>query len=90
MSEESKFASNPLSKSDTAYDKFVSNPLMKILGVDRASFIAGYETAVDELERENAELREVLKPFALFACDEPCDCHNCRARALLAKQEVRP
>lgn len=31
------------------------------------------------------ELIAALKPFAKFACDEPCECHNCRARALLAK-----
>jgi hypothetical protein len=32
-----------------------------------------------------AELEDALRPFANYACDEPCNCHNCRARALLAK-----
>ncbi len=31
------------------------------------------------------DLLEALRPFANFACDEPCDCHNCRARAAIAK-----
>ncbi len=31
------------------------------------------------------ELLEALRPFANFACDEPCDCHNCRARAAIIK-----
>lgn len=31
------------------------------------------------------ELLEALRPFANFACDVPCDCHNCRARAAVAK-----
>jgi hypothetical protein len=31
------------------------------------------------------ELIEALRPFANFACDEPCGCNNCRARAAIAK-----
>jgi hypothetical protein len=31
------------------------------------------------------ELLEALGPFANFACDVPCDCHNCQARAAIAK-----
>ena len=35
-------------------------------------------------------LFEALKPFAQFACDPPCGCHNCKARAALAAaQEQR-
>lgn len=30
-------------------------------------------------------LLEALRPFANFACDVPCDCHNCGARAAIAK-----
>lgn len=30
-------------------------------------------------------LKEALEPFAFFACDPPCGCHNCRAKALLAE-----
>ncbi len=31
------------------------------------------------------ELLEALEPFAKFACDEPNDCHNCRALAAIKK-----
>jgi len=31
------------------------------------------------------ELIEALRPFANYACDPPCECHNCKARAILAK-----
>lgn len=31
------------------------------------------------------ELLEALEPFAKFACDPPCDCHNCKARSAIAK-----
>ena len=31
------------------------------------------------------ELYTALEPFAKFACDEPCDCFNCIARAALKK-----
>lgn len=31
------------------------------------------------------ELLEALKPFANYACDPPCGCHNCKARAAIAK-----
>jgi hypothetical protein len=32
--------------------------------------------------REKA-LEEALRPFANYACDPPCECNNCRARAAL-------
>lgn len=28
-------------------------------------------------------LHEALKPFAYYACDPPCGCHNCAARTVL-------
>lgn len=31
---------------------------------------------------------EALRPFANYACDEPCDCHNCQARSALTKLEA--
>ena len=31
------------------------------------------------------DLAAALEPFAKFACDEPCECNNCKARAALAK-----
>lgn len=39
------------------------------------------------VERET--LLEALRPFANYACDPPCDgpCHNCIARAIIAKAE---
>lgn len=47
---------------------------------------------LDNLESENRRLRAInaelvaaLKPFAQFACDPPCECHNCIARAALTK-----
>jgi hypothetical protein len=30
-------------------------------------------------------LLEALRPFANYACDEPCECHNCRARAAITQ-----
>lgn len=35
------------------------------------------------------ELLEALQPFANFACDEPCACNNCKARAAIAKATGR-
>lgn len=37
----------------------------------------------DELKLKFAEAKAALEPFAKFACDEPCQCHNCVARATL-------
>jgi len=31
------------------------------------------------------ELGKALVPFANFACEPPCGCHNCEARAAIAK-----
>ncbi len=35
------------------------------------------------LRAEVERLRGALGPFANYACPEPCDCHNCKARAAL-------
>jgi len=37
------------------------------------------------LKQSNTELLEALQPFANYACDPPCDCHNRIARAAIAK-----
>ena len=42
------------------------------------------EAERDALRARVAGLEAALKPFANFACDEPCQCNNCIARALLA------
>jgi hypothetical protein len=36
------------------------------------------------------ELVAALRPFANYACNVPCDCHNCRARAAIAKATGSP
>ncbi len=33
------------------------------------------------------QLLEALRPFANYACDVPCNCHNCRARAAIKAAE---
>lgn len=33
------------------------------------------------------DLIDALRPFANVACDEPCECPNCRARAAIEKAE---
>lgn len=38
---------------------------------------------LEEMERDHEATREALKPFAAFACDPPCGCHNCTARTIL-------
>ena len=44
-------------------------------------------TARDEPEGARAaRLRKALKPFANYACDPPCGCHNCEARAALTAE----
>jgi hypothetical protein len=39
--------------------------------------------ALVALVNENQALREALAPFAKFACDPPCGCHNCIILAAL-------
>lgn len=34
------------------------------------------------------ELIAALQPFANFACNEPCQCHNCRARDVIARAKA--
>lgn len=42
-------------------------------------------TPPDALRESHRELVAALRPFANYACDVPCDCHNCRARAALTR-----
>ena len=45
---------------------------------------------VQQLQRDNERLTAALKPFANYACDEPCNCHNCIARdAIIAEAEEK-
>jgi hypothetical protein len=45
---------------------------------------------IQELEFENdyvaeiiSKLKDALEPFANYACDPPCGCHNCIAKEVL-------
>ncbi len=42
-----------------------------------------YAELCRQLERSQAALISALEPFSNYACDEPCECHNCKARAAL-------
>ena len=44
------------------------------------------ERLARSLEKRVAALEAGLRPFANYACDPPCECHNCKARALLEKR----
>ncbi len=44
-----------------AYDKFAAEPLAKLGGVDRASFFAGYYTAMETTAELVAALQECLE-----------------------------
>ena len=49
---------------ELAFEKFASEPLVKLAGVDRASFLAGYGTADETLRAENERLRAALQVIA--------------------------
>jgi len=42
--------------------------------------------ALKEEQAENAKMREALEPFANYACDPPCGCHNCIAKSALERK----
>lgn len=42
----------------------------------------------DALRAEVERLRGALGPFANYACPEPCDCHNCKARLISAAPDL--
>lgn len=44
----------------------------------------GYLT-YSQLKQQRDDLLAALRPFANYACGEPCDCHNCRARAAISR-----
>ena len=83
---------------EAAWTEFSAVPLVLAAGADRASFIAGYETAAasapdlkaerDRLKAENAEL---VKALERYMTGHPCNAQNeCptknEARAVLAKR----
>lgn len=43
------------------------------------------EVYTEHLMSASWDMYMALEPFANYACDEPCDCHNCIARDALAK-----
>ena len=50
-------------------------------------FLVARPSIGDEPEgAREARLRKALKPFANYACDPPCGCHNCEARAALTAE----
>ena len=54
------------------------------------ALIAELDKEPQDAKQDNAnnrmrELEAALEPFAKFACDPPCGCHNCKARELLPK-----
>lgn len=52
----------------------------------QASDRTAYETKANaRLIAAAPDLLAALEPFANFACDVQNDCHNCRARAAIAK-----
>ena len=54
-------------QAEIAFDEFAREPLVKFAGVDRASFIAGHDTAQEAApitKQERDELRAVLAKFA--------------------------
>jgi len=57
----------------------------------RAKSVAnGIMVLVSRIDKESefqaqhiARLKEALTPFANYACDPPCGCHNCKAKEAL-------
>lgn len=58
------------SEADEAYEKFAAVVAQLNVGVDRASFIAGYETAI----QQRAELLAALKDFSEIAARAKPNC----------------
>ena len=38
---------------------------------------------------KRADRLAACRPFARFACDPPCSCHNCKARTTIASVEAQ-
>jgi hypothetical protein len=57
--------------------------LARIYECEQTSRISEVSRALIASEARVARLEEALRPFANYACDEPCNCHNCIARAAL-------
>jgi hypothetical protein len=46
-------------------------------------------TANNILIKEIEDLTKALQPFANYACDPPCGCHNCIAKKTIESLEVK-
>lgn len=49
--------------------------------------VIGLQADTENQGKIIGELQTALEPFANYACDKPCDCHNCKARAALARSK---
>ena len=56
--------SNQAHTPEQAFNEFAGKPLVSIVGVDRASWLAGYETCSEHLQADRAKLVEVLRYYA--------------------------
>lgn len=62
----------------------IAYPFLDDIGIARRDFVC-FSHADAKLIAAGPELLDALRPFAKFACDVPCECHNCRARAVILK-----
>lgn len=61
---------------------------MKLMEENYKKYNAMYEELI-KLRAENEELRNGLKYFACFKCDDDvCDCPNCKAHKLVSQSRV--
>ena len=60
--------------------------------VCKSSDVTALEARLAERDALIGEMAEGLRPFANYACGSeernPCDCHNCKARALLLRAQT--
>jgi hypothetical protein len=68
-----------LVKEDEVYSVPRYQSVCTVLGV------VGESEANARLIAAAPDLLDALRPFANYACDVPCECHNCRARAAIAR-----
>ena len=84
------------SEADAAYRTFAANPLVAIAGgIDRASFIAGYDSANELRAAQNKRLREIIAGMLAIEDSvtqgqesELCEIWIPQARATIAKGDA--